>query len=227
MHALPSYQFDWGFIGTQLPALASGLKLTVIVSAIGIGGAVLVGLAGGTARAYHVPVASQFTNCYVEIVRNTPLLVQIFFLFFVFPYIGLKFSAFNVGWLALVIWGGAYNVENFRAGFEAIPDGYLEAGRALGLTGTQAFAAVSLPLGVRIALPSSINTAISVLKNSSFLVAISLPELTTTAVNIVSVTFRVFEMFFAIAVIYLFLVFLVSAGIRAYERHLAIPGVAA
>jgi His/Glu/Gln/Arg/opine family amino acid ABC transporter permease subunit len=218
------YDFDPGFIADHLGDLGTGLLRTLAISAIGMAGALLVGVLLGAISALRIPVARQLITVYVEVFRNTPLLVQIFFLFFALPETGLQLDGFTVGWLSLLLWGGAYNVENFRAGFEAVEGGYVEACRALGFPRLSAFRQVTLPLGARIALPSVTNILISVFKNSSFMVAISYPELTETAVNIVAVTFRVFEMFLAIGVVYLGLVWLMSLGAGAIERRFAIPG---
>ncbi|MFI6763732.1 amino acid ABC transporter permease [Micromonospora sp. NPDC050417] len=224
MTSADGYHFDPGFLVDHLGELGGGLLRTVEISVIGMAGALVVGALLGAVSAFRVPVAHQLVRAYVEVFRNTPLLVQIFFLYFALPEIGLRLDAFTVGWLALLLWGGAYNVENFRAGFEAVENGYVEACRALGFSRTAAFRQVAFPLGWRIALPSVTNTQISVFKNSSFMIAISFPELTETAVNIVAVSFRVFEMFLAIGVVYLGLVWLMSWGTRAVERHFAIPG---
>ncbi|MBM9504093.1 amino acid ABC transporter permease [Actinacidiphila acididurans] len=218
------YHFEPGFIAHHLGELGSGLLRTLAISSIGMAGALLVGVLLGAISSLRIPVARHLITVYVEVFRNTPLLVQIFFLYFALPDIGLQFEGFTVGWLSLLLWGGAYNVENFRAGFEAVEGGYVEACRALGFSRPAAFRHVTLPLGARIALPSVTNILISVFKNSSFMVAISYPELTDTAVNIVAVSFRVFEMFLAIGVIYLGLVWLMSLGAGAVERHYAIPG---
>lgn len=221
---MPSYHLDPRIILTHLPALEAGLRLTLVVSAIGMGGALLVGLVGAAACELNVPVLRRAVPAYVEAFRNTPLLVQIFFLYFALPEVGVKLSGFTVAWLALVLWGGAYNVENFRAGFEAVERGYREAARALGLGPWQTFVTVILPIGFRTALPSITNTLISVLKNSSFMVAIGFPELTDTVVSIVSLTFRVFELFTLIGVVYLVLAWGVSALMRVVEQRLALPG---
>jgi polar amino acid transport system permease protein len=219
-----AYAFDWDFLLHRLPDLADGLRITAIISAIGIGGSLAIGLLGGALRAHRVPIADQVVAGYVEFVRNTPLLVQIFFLYFALPEIGIKLAPFTVAWLSLVIWGTAYNVENFRAGFESVGHNYREAGDALALSRLDIFGLITLPIGLRVALPSTINTSISVLKNSSFMVAIGYPELTDTATNIVSVTFRVFEMFFALGVVYLAVVWGLSGFMRWVERKLALPG---
>jgi polar amino acid transport system permease protein len=218
------YQFEPGFVLDHLPELGEGLLRTLAISAVGMAGALVVGVVLGAVSALRVPVLRQLVRGYVEVFRNTPLLVQIFFLYFALPDVGIQLSGFTVGWLALLLWGGAYNVENFRAGFEAVERGYVEACRALGFSAAAAFRQTNLPLGMRIALPSVTNILISVFKNSSFMIAISYPELTETAVGIVAVSFRVFEMFLAIGIIYLGLVWLMSLGAGAVERRFAIPG---
>lgn len=223
VHGIVLYAFDPGYVLGTLPELWAGLRLTLAISAIGIAGSLVVGLAGGAVRAARVPVAGSAVGLYVELFRNTPLLVQLFFLYFGLPEIHVTLSAFSVGCLGLVLWGGAYNVENFRAGFGAVNRGYSEAARALGMSGWTTFLSVVLPIGLRIAIPSLTNTCISVLKNSSYLIAISLPELTTTAINIVSLSFRVFEMFGAIAVVYLALVWALSGAMAVVERRLSLP----
>jgi polar amino acid transport system permease protein len=224
MMTADGYRFEPSFLIDHLGELGAGLVRTVEISVIGMAGALAVGMLLGAFSALRVPVIHQLVRVYVEAFRNTPLLVQIFFLYFALPEIGLQLDAFTVGWLSLLLWGGAYNVENFRAGFEAVEGGYVEACRALGFPRPAAFRQVAFPLGWRVAMPSVTNTLISVFKNSSFMIAISYPELTETAVNIVAVTFRVFEMFLAIGVIYLGLVWLMSLGARAIERRFAIPG---
>ncbi|MET8784025.1 amino acid ABC transporter permease [Streptomyces sp. NPDC004589] len=218
------YHFDPGFIVDHLGDLGIGLLRTLAISAIGMAGSLVVGALLGAVSTLRIPVARQLITVYVEMFRNTPLLVQIFFLYFALPETGLQLGGFTVGWLSLLLWGGAYNVENFRAGFEAVEGGYVEACRALGFPRLAAFRNVTLPIGARIALPSVTNILISVFKNSSFMVAISYPELTETAVNLVAVTFRVFEMFLAIGIVYLGLVWLMSLAARAVEGRFAIPG---
>ena|SRR5215211_338996 len=215
--------FDWSFITENWRALAEGLLRTLEVSAIAIMGAFVIGAVLGAARAHRVPVVSQLAGVYVEVIRNTPILVQIFMLFYALPQIGIRFDAFTVAWLAVMVWGGAFNTENFRAGFEAVPYRYREAGLALGLSRMRTFLNVTLPIGGRIALPSSINTYISVLKNTSLLYVISYPELTTTAFHINNLTLQTVESFTVLAVIYLALVWTLSASIRRVESHLRIP----
>jgi polar amino acid transport system permease protein len=137
----------------------------------------------------------------------------------------LRFTGFTTAWLAVGIWGGAFNTENFRAGFEAVPWRYREAALALGFGNFATFLRVTLPISGRIALPSTINTQVSVLKNTTLLTAIGYSELTTTSRSISAENFRDVEMLATIAVAYLALVWTLSIVVRLLERRLAYTGV--
>jgi len=218
----------WSFVRDNFDELAAGLRRTIEVSLIAIAGAFVIGVVLGAARAYRVPVVSQLAVVYVEVIRNTPILVQIFFLYYgltqgIGPWPGVRLEAFTVAWLSVMIWGGAFNTENFRAGFEAVPLRYREAGYALGFSRFATFVNVTLPIGGRIALPSSINTYISVVKNTSLMYVISYPELTTTVLQIQALTLETVEAFTVLAATYLILVWTMSALIRLLESHLALP----
>jgi His/Glu/Gln/Arg/opine family amino acid ABC transporter permease subunit len=217
--------FDWQYIWEHRGVLFEGLKVTLKLAAIGIAGAFVVGLLLGAARAYRIPVISQLAGMYVELIRNTPILVQIFLIAYGLPKASraLQFDFFEVACIALILWGGAFNTENFRAGFEAVPTRYREAAFALGFGPIRTFLNVSLPIGGRIALPSSINTYVSVFKNTALMVAISVEELTNVAKQSIDLDFRVWEMILVLAVTYLSLVWALSALIRVLERHLALP----
>jgi polar amino acid transport system permease protein len=217
---------DWHFIWEHIPDFWEGLKATLKVSAIGIGGSLLIGIVLGAARAHRLPVLSSVAAVYVEAIRNTPILVQIFFIaggLTQIPGHPIRLEPFTIAWLSVTIWGGAYNTENFRAGFEAVPARYREAGLALGFSRIATFLNVTLPIGARIALPSSINTYVSVLKNTSLLTAIGFAELTNTAYSLESVSFKATEVYFTLGVTYLAVVWTLSALLRLLERRLAIP----
>jgi His/Glu/Gln/Arg/opine family amino acid ABC transporter permease subunit len=218
-------EFDWDYIWDHRQVLAEGLKVTLELAAIGIAGAFVVGLLLGAARAYRIPVISQLAGIYVELIRNTPILVQIFLIAYGLPKASktFQFDFFTVACIALILWGGAFNTENFRAGFEAVPTRYREAAYALGFSRIKTFLNISLPIGGRIALPSSINTYISVFKNTALMTAISVEELTNVAKQSIDLDFRTWEMIVVLAVTYLTLVWTMSALIRLLERRLAIP----
>ena len=217
---------DWHFIREHLPDFWQGLENTLKVAAIGIAGSFAIGVVLGAARAHRIPVISQLAAVYVEVIRNTPILVQIFFIAFglpELPYHPIRLEAFTTAWLSVMVWGGAFNTENFRAGFEAVPLRFREAARALGFGRVATFLNVTLPIGGRIALPSSINTYISVLKNTSLLTAIGYVELTSTGYNLESETFKATEIFIVLGVAYLAVVWTLSLLIRLLEARLALP----
>jgi His/Glu/Gln/Arg/opine family amino acid ABC transporter permease subunit len=213
----------WGFVSENWRELLDGLINTLKASGVAIVGAFVLGAVLGAARAHRIPVVSQVTAVYVEIVRNTPILVQIFMFFYALPQAGIRLDQFTVAWLSVMVWGGAFNSENFRAGFEAVPQRYREAGAALGFSRFGTFLNVTLPIGGRISLPSSINTYISVVKNTSLMYVIGYPELTTTAINISNLTLETVEALTVLGVVYLTLVWALSAAIRALEARLALP----
>ena len=213
----------WAFVSENWEELLDGLLNTLKVSAFAIVGAFFIGAVLGAARAHRVPVVSQFTAVYVEIIRNTPILVQIFLIFYALPQFGILLDSFTVAWLSVMIWGGAFNSENFRAGFQAVSYRYREAAHALGFGGLSTFLNVTLPIGGRIALPSSINTYISVVKNTSLMYVIGYAELTTTAINISNLTLETVEALTVLGIVYLSLVWTLSAAIRVLESRLALP----
>jgi His/Glu/Gln/Arg/opine family amino acid ABC transporter permease subunit len=213
----------WAFVSENWEELLDGLVRTLKVSAVAVAGSLVIGVALGAARAHRVPVVSQLTACYVELVRNTPILVQIFLIFFALPQFGITLNQFTAAVLSVMLWGGAFNSENFRAGFEAVPHRYREAASALGFGPRETFLNVTLPIGGRIALPSSINTYISVVKNTSLMYVIAYSELTTTALNISAQSLETLEALTVLAVVYLALVWSLSAAIRLLESRLALP----
>jgi polar amino acid transport system permease protein len=211
------------FLEDNSDELLRALLRTLEVSAIAIAGALVIGAVLGAARAHRIPVVSQLAAVYVEVIRNTPILVQIFFIFFALPELGLRLETFTVAWLAVMVWGGAFNIENFRAGFEAVPHRFREAALALGFSRFATFVNVTLPIGGRIALPATINTYIAVLKNTALLYVIAYPELTTTALQINALTLQTRETFFTLGITYLAIVWALSGLIRLVESRLALP----
>jgi ABC-type amino acid transport system permease subunit len=158
------------------------------------------------------------------VIRNTPILVQIFFLYFALPeWPGIRLDVFTVAWLSVMLWGGAFNTENFRAGFEAVPYRLREGALALGFSRLATFLNVTLPIGGRIALPSSINTYIAVVKNTALLYVIAYEEFYTSAYQVNALELATWETITVLGVVYLTLVWSLSALIRFAEGRLALP----
>src|ERR671937_1801093 len=141
--------FDWSYVTDNAGDLAHGLGETLELSAIAIAGSFVVGAVFGAARAHRLPVVSQLAAVYVEVIRNTPILVQIFFIAYGLPRMPgypIRLEPFTIAWVSVMVWGGAFNTENFRAGFEAVPARYREAGLALGFSRVGTFANVTFPI---------------------------------------------------------------------------------
>jgi polar amino acid transport system permease protein len=153
----------------------------------------------------------------VELIRNTPLLVQIYLLYFVFgPVIGL--DRFSTAVLALSLFQGAYTAEIFRGGLNSIPKGQFEAAKSLGLNPFYTFYDVILPQLLQRTLPPLTNEVVSLIKNSSIVSVMAIFDLTTEGRNIVSETAMPFEIWFTVAAIYLSLTLMLS-GLSAWMEH--------
>jgi His/Glu/Gln/Arg/opine family amino acid ABC transporter permease subunit len=214
---------DWLYIYEALPDLMRGLGMTLLVSAVSILLSLLLGAIGAALRVSGKRPLELLVMGYVEFIRGTPYLVQMFFIFYGLPNIGIKLSIFWSGAFALTIWASAFQIESFRAGLSAVNRGVLDASASLGLGRWHRAWFIVLPLALRAALPSSMNTIVATVKNSAFLQVIGLMELTFVAVERIALEFRTIEMFTSICVIYLLLVTMLSALGHRLERHLDRP----
>jgi polar amino acid transport system substrate-binding protein len=163
-----------------LPLLARAAVVTLEVSILGMVVAIIVGLGLAIARRYGKRLVATVAAGYIETIRGTPLLIQILFVFYGLPNIGIKLDPFIAGVLALGLNYAAYEAENYRAGLEAIPRGQMEAAVALDLTQGQALRLVIVPQAFRIVIPVMTNDFISLLKDSSLVSVITMAELTRT-----------------------------------------------
>jgi His/Glu/Gln/Arg/opine family amino acid ABC transporter permease subunit len=191
----------------------------LLALAVGMGVALISEVGGAVGRG--------IVRAYVEVFRNTPLLIQIFIVYFGLPQIGLKLSPFLSGLSALTLYAAAYNAEIFRAGLEAVPRGQHEAARSTGLSSAQVTGYVIVPQAVRICLPALGNNLVSLVKNSSLVSTIGMVELMFVANDISFNNFRSFEIYGAAAVLYVVLVLALSRGLAVLERRLRRAGAAA
>lgn len=218
---MTAYTFEWGAIWRGLPYLLRGAGLTVAISALAMVLAAALGLLLAALTQARGRPARALVSAYVEVFRNTPLLIQIFIVYFGLPQLGLRLSPFLSGLSALVLYAAAYNAEIFRAGLEAVPHGQHEAARSIGLSGLQAMRWVILPQAVRIALPALGNNLVSLVKNSSLVSTIGMVELMFVANDISFNNFRTFEIYGTAAVLYVVLVMALTRVLGATERRLA------
>jgi len=185
------------------PVILQGCILTLEISLLSMVIAIAIGFLLALIRVYGPFPMRQLSILYIEIVRGTPLLVQLLILFYGLPYIGIKLEPFIAGMLGLGLNYAAYEAENYRAGLLAIPQGQMEAARALGMTHQQGLRHVVIPQAFRLVLPPVTNDFISLLKDSSLVSAVTLIDLTGAYTRIATQTFDYFGTGLLIAAIYL------------------------
>ena len=213
-----NYTFQFADVFAAWPLLLKGtwntIELSVLAMTLGLVLAILCAW-GKTAG----PRALRgLINVYIELIRNTPFLVQLFFFFFALPALGLRWSAYTAALTAMVVNLGAYATEIIRAGIESIPKGQIEAGLALDLKRHEIFRFVILKPALRAIYPALTSQFILLMLSSSVVSAISADDLTSVAANLQSQTFRSFEIYIVVAVIYLALALLFSALFRSIYR---------
>jgi His/Glu/Gln/Arg/opine family amino acid ABC transporter permease subunit len=197
------------------------LQLAVVTTVLGFFLAVVLALL----RVSHLKVLRWPAAWYVELIRGTPLLVQILIAWLVLPFVGLKLPILWAGGLALVVNTSAYQAEAIRAGIQGIPTGQMEAATSLGMTYLQAMRHVVFPQAFRLTLPALGNEFIILLKDTSLVSVIGVVELTQVGRIFSARTFLVLETFLAVALVYFVMTYTLSLGLRHLERRLAIPGL--
>jgi len=198
-----------------------GLSLLLAVGAIAIG--VAIGLVLGFALVSRHAAARRLARCYVTVIRNTPILVLVLFVYFALPDLGLQLEGVESFVLTLAVYSGAYLAEVFRAGLLSVPQGVREAGQAIGLTRWQINTSIVGPLMLRNVLPSLGSTIISLFKDTSLAAVIAVPELTFEARKINIESFRVVETWIVASLLYVGTCTVLAALLRRVERRLAVP----
>ena len=215
------YQLDFSVVIRNLPLFLKGTFLTVEISFFAILIGLALGILAAAARTSRFKILHIIGATYVEAFRNTPLLIQIFIIFFGLPGLGIKLSPYVSGLTALVLYVGAYNTEVIRAGLEAVSKGQTEAAKSLGLTGIQTFFYIVLPQAFRVSLPALGNNWVALVKNSSLVSVIGMVELTWVASDLNALTFRSFELFGAATLFYLILIFILTNIQNFVEKRFA------
>ncbi len=212
--------FSWLAIWEGLPYLLQGAGLTIGISAAAMLLALILGMIVAVLSQIPGRIARGLVRAYVEVFRNTPLLIQIFIVYFGLPQLGLRLSPFLSGLSALTLYTAAYNTEIFRAGLEAVAKGQHEAARSTGLSPLQEAVYVIIPQALRISFPALGNNLVSLVKNSSLVSTIGMVELMFVANDISFNNFRSFEIYGAAAVLYVILVLALTRGLTLTERRL-------
>jgi polar amino acid transport system permease protein len=197
-----SYQFDFSFLAERWPDFVAGAWLTIQLTVLSIGLGFLVGTVCALVRVYGGAAPRRLVGFYVEMIRNTPLLVQIFIVYFGLSSIGLKLSAESAAVIALAVNMGAYTTEIMRAGIQSIQRTQLEAADCLGLTKLQAILHVVLLPAMERVYPALSSQFVLLMLASSITSQISAEELTAVANNVQSDTYRSFEVYIVVAIVY-------------------------
>jgi len=212
--------FDWKYALDSLPVLASGLKVTVEATLLGMSMALVAGLVLALARRSSLTLVSWPAAFIVEFIRSTPLLVQIYFLFYVLPTLGLAMSPLATGIIALGLHYAAYCSEVYRAGIESIPRGQWEAATALNLNRFATTFRVILPQAIPPVVPALGNYLVAMFKDTPLLSAITVLEMLQQAKILGSESFRYIEPLTLVGIAFLVMSLIAAMGIRTLERKL-------
>ena len=211
---------DFSVVLSRWPEFLVGTQATITYSGISLILASMIGLLVALARMSRLQPLRWLARGYVDFVRGTPALVQIFFIYFGLPVVGINLSAPVAAVIALSINSGGYLAEIFRGGIMSVDKGQSEAARSLGMSGSEAMRRIILPQAVLRVVPATAGEFTNLVKGTSLLSTISVMELTRVAQVIVGVTFRPIEAYIAIAVIYFILNAVIAQGAIWLERHL-------
>jgi putative glutamine transport system permease protein len=212
---------DWSVLPENAGLLAQGLLLTLEVSALALVLALALGVLVATLRVSPSAALRRAGTAYVEFLRNIPLLVQLFFLFFALPSIGIRLPAFACGVLALGVYTSAFVAEAIRSGIAAVPKGQLEAGLSSGMGYATAMRMIVLPQAITKTIPPLGNTALNLIKNSSLVSTVSMLDILGTANLMGSRSFQYVPMFTGAAICYLMLTLPAALAVNVLERRYA------
>ncbi|MGE0240023.1 MAG: amino acid ABC transporter permease [Parvibaculaceae bacterium] len=216
------YQFRWDIIPQNIDFLLSGLQQTLVISAITLCLAMLGGLLIATLDMSRFAILRFVGLASGEIVRNTPILVQLLWIYYVLPIVmNINLDSWWALIVGLSIYSSAFIAEAYRAGIQAVPKGHREAAQVLGLSPLQTFARITLPQAIRLTLPPLAANFVQLIKYSSLGAVISVGEITRRGMELSSSIFRPLEVFTFIALVYFLICWPLAMAIRMWERRLS------
>ena len=213
---------DFQFIEKYVPLYVAAGKLTLCIACIGIVLSILIGILASAVLYYRIPLLKRLVSVYVELSRNTPLLVQLFFLYFGLPKMGIRWSSEVCGIIGLSFLGGAYMTESFRAALSTVEKGQLESAKSLGLNPIQILRYVLLPEAITVAVPSIVANMIFLIKETSVFSGIALKDLMYEAKDLIGLYYKTEESLVMLVVAYLILLLPVSILGTVLERRVKI-----
>lgn len=212
--------FDWSLIWDNIPILLQGAVITIQITVMAVGCGFFIGMIAALANLSRFKIVRLLVKCYVELFRGTPLLVQIFMIYFALPMvIGQSINPYVAAVTACSINSGAYVSEIFRAGIQSIDKGQMEAARSLGLTWAQTMRYIVMPQAFKAIIPPLGNEFIAMMKDTSLVSVIGFEELTRRGQLIIARTYGSFEIWTAVAIIYLIMTLSISQLVAFLERR--------
>ncbi len=216
-------EFDWSVVVEAMPALLSGARLTVLIALAGLVGGLVVGVVAGFMRAYGNAILNAVAFTYVEVIRGTPIVVQVMFIYFALPLLAdLRVNPMTAAVTAIVVNAGAYIAEIVRGSLLSVNKGLKEAGLALGLPVWKVLAYIVGPIAFRRMIPPLGNQFIVSLKDTSLFIVIGVGELTRQGQEIMAANFRAVEIWSAVAVLYLIMTSTLTLILRVTEKRMRI-----
>ncbi|AJC12138.1 polar amino acid ABC transporter permease [Berryella intestinalis] len=211
---------DYGAMIEYLPLYGHAALLTLRIGWIGIAGSIAIGLASALVTHFRIPVLHGIARAYIELFRNTPLLIQLFFIYFGLPRLGVPVDAEFCGCLGLSLLGGAYMAETFRSGLEAVEPGQTESALSLGMSTPQVMRHIVLPQAVALSIQSFVANVVFLLKETSVFSAISLLDLMFVAKDLIGLYYDTTECLVMLVIFYLMIILPVSIAGTIVERRL-------
>lgn len=215
---------DWSFIQKYAPMYTRAAGLTLRIASVGILLSMVVGLVCCIAQRFRVPLLRRIAAIYIQLARNTPLLVQLFFLYFGLPKVGVKLDSEHCAIIGLTFLGGAYMAEALRSGLGAVEPSQQEAGMCIGLTGLQNLRYVILPQALATAIPAICANVIFLIKETSVFSAVALADLMYVAKDLIGMYYKTDEALLMLVIAYLAVLLPISLAFTWIERRLRYAG---
>lgn len=216
-------ELNWSVIIDYLPSLWEGTKATIIITLFGVIGGLILGLIVGMVRTYGGKISNTIAISYVELIRGTPIVVQVMFIYFALPVLlDIRIENFTAAIVAIIINASAYIAEIVRGAFLSVNPKLTEAGLALGLPKWKVYLLIVGPLAFRRLIPPLGNQFIISLKDTSLFIVIGVGELTRAGQEIMASNFRAVEIWTAVAIIYLIMTTIISLALRILEKRMKI-----
>lgn len=207
------------------PSLLQGTVITLQLAGVSLALGVVIGLPAGIGRVYGPPWLQRVIGVYVTLFQGTPLLIQLFLIYYGLPDVGITFSRFAAAYLTLGLNSGAYQAEYLRGALQSVGEGQMTAARSIGMTKMQAIRNIILPQALRLVLPTWSNEAIAMLKYTAIVFLIAVPDLMGQAKILAAKYFAPIAIYMIVAVFYLILVGIAYLILRQVERRVQIPGL--